>query len=112
VGRSCFWDAKRNRPRCSGGGDICAGNSLKGVEAGWEPDVGRPPALTEYRFEDTIATVEVGIDHFPDNSQYVTGKPVLRLDIPVERQAGREERCAQGSLDSNLDRSPKSFGIS
>ena len=36
----------------------------------------------------------------------------LRLGILHERQAGWEERCAQGSLDSNLDRSPKSFGIS
>ena len=38
--------------------------------------------------------------------------PAHPCGILHERQAGREERCAQGSLDSILDRSPKSFGIS
>jgi hypothetical protein len=47
-----------------------------------------------------------------DNSFHVKVPAFVCLGIPVERQAGWEERCAQGSLDSKLDQSPKSFGIS
>jgi hypothetical protein len=59
-----------------------------------------------------IATVQEGLsESSPDNSARIV-PAFVRLGIPVERQAGWEERCAQGSLDSKLDQSPKSFGIS
>ena len=59
-----------------------------------------------------IATGVLSAKNHDNSLHHVTEKPVLRLGILHERQAGREERCAQGSLDSTLDQSPKSFGIS
>ena len=70
-------------------------------------------ALTEYQSRDTIASVpdRLNAKIFDNPLLLVKVSAFLRLGILRERQAGWEERCAQGNPD-NLDQSPKSFGIS
>ncbi len=47
-----------------------------------------------------------------DNSTYVKALALMPSDILRERQAGWEERCAQGKPENTLDQSPKSVRIS